>query len=120
MYINTSHELSINEYDKIRAKYPDKVPVIVVCAGTLNSIIKKKKFLVPYDITASYLLSIIRNKTNLNSNEALFMFINNKMISGHQIIGDLYREYLENLDFKFKDTGDRFFYIKISKENTFG
>jgi GABA(A) receptor-associated protein len=48
---------------------------------------------------------------NLKPEEGIFLFANNKLVSGSAIIGNVY-------DYS-KDT-DGFLYIQYSKENTFG
>ena len=54
---------------------------------------------------------IIRQRLKLHPDEAMFLFVNNKMMSISQTIMNVY--YYE------KDP-DGFLYIKYSKENTFG
>ena len=54
---------------------------------------------------------VIKKRIKLLSHEALFLFINNKMVSGNTDIGQLYDYYRDS---------DGFLYIQYSKENTFG
>ena len=46
-----------SESNRILAKYPDRVPIIIECKNKeLNGLIHKKKFLVPSEISVSYLI----------------------------------------------------------------
>ena len=53
----------------------------------------------------------IRKNINMNSNVAIFIFINNSLISMNQTINEV---YLTHYDL------DGFLYIKYTCENTFG
>lgn len=114
----------IQESNAIMAKYPDRIPIILQCDNKeLASMIKKRKFLVPRDIQVSYLLSIIRGKAQIDSSKAIMMFHDNKMLNGTNSIGTLYEEYIENIHFKSNgsdESRDKFFYVTLQFENTFG
>jgi GABA(A) receptor-associated protein len=115
----------ISESNRILTRYPDKIPVIIDCScNDLNNKINKKKFLVPKEISVSYLISMIRNKSQIDSKKALFMFCNNKMISGTAMLGTIYDEFLKTNISSKKDNdvkkGDKFLYISLAYENTFG
>jgi GABA(A) receptor-associated protein len=110
----------ISESNRILAKYIDKIPVIIDCDKELDAVVKKRKFLVPRDVSASYLISLIRSKLNLNSKKAIFIFCNNTLIHGQTIIGEIYDKYIEDLMFTQTFEGDRFLYFYLSCENTFG
>ena len=110
----------ISESDRILSKYIDKVPVIIDCNRELGTFIKKRKFLVPKDVSVSYLISIIRSKGNLDSKKAIFIFCDNQLIQGQTIIGEIYDRYINNLVNSKKFDGDKFLYLFISYENAFG
>jgi GABA(A) receptor-associated protein len=107
----------MHESQSILAKYPDKIPVIIECKNNdLAKLITKRKFLVPRDINCSHLLVILRNKINLDSSKGLFMFHDNVLLSGTNIIGEIYEKHIRddiNVD-------DRFLYITLQYESTFG
>jgi len=110
----------ISESNRILSKYPDRVPIIIDCNDTdLSNLIKKKKFLVPRDISVSYLLSIIRNRITIPSTKALFIFYENKILSSQSIIGEIYEQDRER-KFNGPEQSDKFLYITIAYENTFG
>lgn len=103
--------------ESIIAKYPDRIPIIIQCDNKeLASLIKKRKFLVPNDIQASYLLSIIRNRIKISSSKAMFMFHENRLIQSTQMLGQLYDSYIKNSN----KLEDKFLYITLQYENTFG
>lgn len=103
----------LNETNRVLSKYPDRLPIY--CERLNSQIdlpdIDKNKYLVPYDITLGQFMYIIRKRLKLQSDEAIFLFINNKMMSTSQTMMNIY--YYE------KDP-DGFLYIKYSKESIFG
>ena len=107
-----SFEKRRDEADRIREKYPDKIPVIVEKAyGSSISEIDKKKYLVPNDLTMGQLVYIVRRRINLPAEQGLFLFINNSLVPTSAPIGIIYE--------KKKDL-DGFLYISYAGENTFG
>ena len=109
----------ISESTRILAKYPDRIPIIIEYNDAeLLKIIKKRKFLVPHDVSVSYLNHIIRNKIKIDSSKAIFMFYENILLNSTSMIGELYEKYKKNNKEYIK--GDKFFYITLSYENTFG
>lgn len=65
------------EADRIRQKYPDRIPVI--CEKVAKSdipTIDKKKYLVPADLTVGQFVYVIRKRIKLSSEKAIFMFVN--------------------------------------------
>lgn len=116
---NIALSIRISESVRILARNPDKIPIIVECSDEeLVKQIKKNKFLVPYDVSASYLLISIRKHMKLDPSEALFMFCDNNLVSGTSIMGTLYENYKTKN--RIVNEGDLFLYITITKENTFG
>ena len=110
----------ISESNRIKCKYPDRVPIILECSNELNSIITKKKYLVPRDISISSLPCILRSRsTKINSSKSIIIFINNKIPKSSSLVGELYDEYLELNKYK-KEISDQFLYIYATYENTFG
>lgn len=93
-------------------KYPERCPVIVT--KDLNCSLpdlSTHKFLVPRDITVSQFIHTIKNRNNLDSTVALFVFINNTIPSTSQRMGNIYKKYKSD---------DYFLYIQYTSENTFG
>ena len=93
---------------KIREKYPGRIPVLIKDKCKLD--ITKKKYIVPEDITISQFLHFLRKYINkIKPDQALFIFINNKIPTMSSLISD--SDYVSN---------DGFVYIDLSLESTFG
>lgn len=107
---NFSEEKRINESSRILVKYPDRIPIIVETQDA-DFKLDKKKYLVPHDITVSQFIYVIRKRVKINSEKALFLFINNTLPPSASLIGHVYKEN--------KDP-DGFLYIVATSENTFG
>jgi hypothetical protein len=104
---------AVSDSQKIIAKYPDYVPVIVR-SHQIN--LKKKKFLVPKDVSVSYLLIAIRKHVeNIDPSTAIFIFCNSNIIGSNSMLYEVYEKHVIN-----KKTSNMFLYIDIAKENTFG
>jgi GABA(A) receptor-associated protein len=54
---------------------------------------------------------IIRKRLKLNSNKAIFMFVNNKMLPSSKILNQIYENESDN---------DGFLYISVGGESVFG
>jgi GABA(A) receptor-associated protein len=67
-----------SEAERIRAKYPDRVPVICEKADRSEiPDIDKKKYLVPADLTVGQFHYVIRKRIQLAPEKALFLFCSN-------------------------------------------
>jgi len=102
----------IDETARIRAKYPERVPIIVKkAAGSTLKDIDKSKYLAPVDMTLSQFIIIIRKRVKIESDKAIFVFIDNVLppLSASMIY--LY----ENMK-----SQDGFLYIYYNGESTFG
>lgn len=100
------------ESQKIRRKYPDRIPVVVEKVNT-SSIpdIDKRKFLVPSDLTVAQFMYIIRKRIQLAPEKAMFLFVNKMLPTTSSTMGIIYDEHKDE---------DGFLYIAYSGENTFG
>jgi len=95
------------EANKIKSKYPDRVPVIVEKVnGSLVDDIDKRKYLVPNDITVAQFMWIIRKRINMPPEKALFLFIDKVVPTSSMTMGEIYVEH--------KDV-DGFLYIQYSR-----
>jgi GABA(A) receptor-associated protein len=81
----SKHELEsrIAESNRIKEKYPDRIPVICEKApkSGLPSIGNKKKFLVPADVTIASFIYVVRKRMTLEADQALFMFVSALQLS---------------------------------------
>ena len=101
------------ESEKIRKKHPDRIPIIVEKASGNKDIpnIDKKKYLVPKELTVGQFQYVIRKRIKLDSQKALFIFIDNKLPTTSELLLTVYDKYKNE---------DGFLYITYSGENTFG
>merc|ERR1712045_363034 len=80
-----------SEAERIRAKYPDRVPVI--CEKSVRSDIPdidKKKYLVPADLTVGQFQYVIRKRIKLAPEKALFVFCANSIPPTASLMSTVY------------------------------
>ena len=101
-----------SEAERIRSKYPDRVPVICEKADRSDiPDIDKKKYLVPADLTVGQLHYVIRKRIKLAPEKALFLFCSNSIPPNAALMSTVYEEQKDE---------DGFLYIQYSGESTFG
>jgi len=108
----TSFEQRKSESERIRSKYPDRIPIICEQKknGKLNNL-TKYKFLVPNDLTAGQFAYVIRKKIKLAPEHAIFLFVNNTLPPTAMLMSNLYEEHKDPCGFLF---------ITYSEESVFG
>ncbi|KAI8816328.1 putative autophagy-related protein 8 [Fimicolochytrium jonesii] len=100
------------EAEKIRQKYPDRIPCIVEKAEkSVVGKIDKKKYLVPCDLTIGQFVWVIRKRIQLTPEKAIYIFVNNVIPPTASLLSQVYAEHKDE---------DGFLYIVYSSENTFG
>lgn len=99
------------ESTKIMQKYPDRIPIIVERASTTDPDIIMHKYLIPRDFTLGEVHFAIRKNTNLTQTDGIFFFINNKMLTVTDVLGNVYSKERDD---------DGFLYVKYQVENAFG
>ena len=99
------------ESDRIRAKYPERIPVIVEPYDHNVPMIDRKKFLVPDDLSFANFMYVIRKRVKLDTNTSLYLFVNDKLMNSGSFLSSIYD--------KHKDE-DGFLYVVYSTEATFG
>ena len=100
------------EIARIRVLYPNRIPVIVTKAKNSDiAEIDKKKYLVPNDVTVGQFLYVIRKRIHLPADGAIFLFINNQMPAMGALMGQLYKDFANDVGF---------LEIFYSGESTFG
>ena len=95
--------------NKIINKHDNRIPIIVGCKSNIK--IDKNKYIVPKDLTISQFLCVIKKRIDVLPTESIFLICNNKLM--------LHSDTLDVVYYKEKDS-DKFLYICISLENTFG
>ena len=84
------------EAEKIREKWPDRVPCIVERAdSSRNNIpsIDKKKYLVPESMTFGQFIHVIRKRIKLTPEQAIFLYVNNVLPPSSMTMGQIYAEH---------------------------
>ncbi|WFD29152.1 ubiquitin-like protein atg8 [Malassezia sp. CBS 17886] len=107
-----SFEQRSAEAERIRLKYPDRIPVICEKADKTDiPTIDKKKFLVPSDLTVGQFVYVIRKRIKLVPEKAIFIFVGDVLPATAAMMSAIYEEYKNE---------DGFLYVSYSGENTFG
>ena len=102
----------INETIQIRAKHPDRIPIIVEpTTDNILPLLDKHKYLVSNEMTLGQFAYTIRKRIRLSQDQAMFLFVNNVLPPTSSTIGGVYHEH--------KDA-DGFLYLSYAGENTFG
>ena len=100
------------ESEKMLAKYPDRVPAIIVLAkGTNLPALESSKYLIPSDLTVGHFIYVLRTKIKLRSEESIFLFTNGVLPPTGHIMSHVYEKHKSN---------DGFLYFTIAQENVFG
>ncbi|XP_045673698.1 microtubule-associated proteins 1A/1B light chain 3C [Phyllostomus hastatus] len=98
----------------IRAKFPNKIPVVVerYSKEKFLPLLDKTKFLVPQELTMTQFLSIIRSRMVLGATEAFYLLVNNKSaVSMSVTMAEIYRDYRDE---------DGFLYMTYTSQEMFG
>ena len=97
-------------------KYPNRIPVIVEKDDNSSlPVLQKMKYLVPESITVGQLMMVIRKRMELSQEKAIFLFVNGTVLDSLKTIGERYDEYMST-----HNQQDKYFYIDLYFENTFG
>ncbi|KAJ8289910.1 hypothetical protein GJAV_G00006660 [Gymnothorax javanicus] len=109
---NVPLEVRRAEGERVRAKHPDKIPIIVERAARSRAPdLDKKKYLVPSDLTVGQLCFLIRQRVSMRPEEALFFFVNNSLPPSSSPLSAVYEEHHEE---------DLFLYMTYSNESVYG
>lgn len=112
----TSQEKKVSKGDveKLLLKHPNHVPIITY----FDKNQKQFRFIVKSDMTIMEFLVIFRRRINLNSQEALWLYVTNKE-NKNQVILPPTSSTLLSLYEQYKD--DKLILrFQVEKENTFG
>lgn len=105
--------LAVGEIDRLKEKYPGRIPIFVTKAQGARDIpdIPKHRFLAPSTLSLSQFIWVIRKQMHLPPEKALFVFINNTLPMSSSLISEIYSVH------KSPDGALRMTY---TSENTFG
>lgn len=102
----------MKQYEKVMEAHPNKVPVILEKAsGSTVPDIDKNKYLLPRDFTVANFLDVIRKRTNLNKEQALFVYVDGTVPASNAMFGTIYEGHKDK---------DGFLYVVYTGENSFG
>lgn len=101
----------LKEFKRIVSKHPEMIPIIMFSTDKSTPQIPKQKFLAKKDMTAGQLILYLKSKIQLKPSEALYIFIDDKLVNGSQLLIEMYSKY---------PAKDGFLYVKYACENTFG
>jgi GABA(A) receptor-associated protein len=106
--------LAPGEAARVLAKYPDKVPVVVIRARSARATmpeLKKWKYVVPRDLTLGQFMFLLRRHMTLPPEEALFLFVGNTLVPSGERIVDVWSRFRE---------ADGALHVVYSGESAFG
>ncbi len=109
-----TRRLAPGEAERIRAKYPDKVPIVVARArGSRSTLpeLRRWKFLVARDLTVGQFIYVLRSHMTLPPEQALFVFIGNSLPLSTARVGDVWHQFRGD---------DGALHVVCSAESTFG
>lgn len=113
-----AYEKRAELFHKLRERYPDRLPFILVRAGqsqrNATPAAIKSRFLVPPDFTMAQVLLEVRKcmAPPLQPHQAIYLFVGNGiLVPTSTLMCDIYE--------RFKDE-DGFLYLYYGGENTFG
>lgn len=109
----------IAESNRILAKYPTYIPVIIDCSDKIGTL-RKQKFLVPSEVSASHLLHSVRRQFETKKSDAVFMFCNDTLICPTTIMGNIYKDYRLKNNITDDGSTDKFLYVELHLESVFG
>jgi GABA(A) receptor-associated protein len=104
-------EKRLSESQNMLFKYPDRIPIICERNGNNITLLDKKKYLVPKNITLGQFIIVLRKRLKITKDKAIFCFIKNKLPIISSDMGNLYNENKDK---------DGFLYLHYSGENCFG
>ena len=111
---NSTLEKRKDESTRVRAKYPDRIPMI--CESAKNTaepiILDRNKYLVPGDVTVGQFLIILRKRIKITPDKAIFLFTEQATLPPtSELISNIYKTHKNE---------DGFLYILVATETTFG
>ena len=103
----------IQEAQRVRSRYPDRIPLIVEKAERCKlPLVDKRKYLCPGTMTMGEFMWVLRKRIRLDPAEALFLLTEQSTIPPtSSLLSDVYLKHASY---------DQFLYFKYSSENTFG
>jgi GABA(A) receptor-associated protein len=92
-------------------RFPDRIPIIVERRCEQVPRIDKRKYMAPSSLTMGQFAYVIRKRLKLKSSDAIFLFLNKKLMTQASSLESVYA--------REKDE-DGFLYVIYDFENSFG
>jgi len=108
---NHSFKKRLEEANRLKIKYPNRIPIVVEVLDKKKISLDKNKYLVPQSLSVAQFIYILRKRIKLQPDEALFIFFNNNLSTSSSLISEIYNN---------NKNSDNFLYATISLESTFG
>ncbi len=103
------------EVQRIREKFPSRIPVFITKATTNSSNdlpnLQKNKFLVPMDLTVGQFIYIVRKQLSVPAEKAIFIFVKNTLPTTGMLMRELHAQYADK---------DGLLRLVYTSESTFG
>jgi GABA(A) receptor-associated protein len=108
-----SYTARVEEYERIRQRFPGRIPIIVQKASRAADAppLAKQKFLAPDAMSVGQFIYVLRRNMNLPPEKALFVFCGDMLPTTATSLRELYGNYRDK---------DGFLYLQYSSESTFG
>jgi GABA(A) receptor-associated protein len=97
--LQTSLTLKPGEAEKLREKYPDRIPVLLFRGTKIDPSfphLSKSKFLVPKSLTLGMFSYVVRKQLTLPPEKALFLFVGSSLPTTGTLMSELYHLYKQN------------------------
>ena len=102
----------VKQYQKVMETHPNKVPVILEKAPSVDvPDVDRNKYLLPREFTVANFLDVIRKRTSLNKDQAIFLYVNGTVPASNATFGAIYEQYKDD---------DGFLYVVYTGESSFG
>lgn len=107
-----SFEKRKTESERIRVKYPDRIPIVIQKANDSKlPDIDKSKYLVPQDLSAGQFIYVIRKRIKLTPEQAVFVFVGNMLLPTNELMSQVYAKHRDE---------DGYLYMFYKEEEVFG
>jgi GABA(A) receptor-associated protein len=100
-----------DEIERLRKKYPERIPIFLIKGENVTFDIPKTKYLVPSTLTFGEFIYNIRRLCKLKPEKAMFFYIDHSLMNSAELISTIYERH------KHKDGT---LHLTYSEENTFG
>lgn len=86
-------------------KYPDRKPAVITPSKKSRlPYLKKNKYLLPNEMQIGNVLGIIRKEIFLKPQEALFLLVNNKLLSNTTTVSEAFEGEVINIEYTIENT----------------